>query len=56
MARTGFRRGAPINWISPLALGASATSIVVLVAVWDTLVHPESHPASVVEAREEVGS
>src|SRR5918992_1031296 len=41
--------------LSPLALGASATSIVVLVAVWDTLVHPESRAASVVEAREEVG-
>ena len=41
--------------LSPLALGASATSIVVLVAVWDTLVHPESSAASVVEARDEVG-
>lgn len=42
---------APIGtWLSPLALGAAATSIVVLVAVWDTLLHPETRSIAASEA------
>jgi low temperature requirement protein LtrA len=44
------------SFLSPLALGAAATSIVVLVAAWDTVLHPETRASAAAEAPDQIGS